>query len=253
LIKIQRITEDSSWHLQWDDTSILIDPWLIGPEIDGFSWLNKQWHTTEPLKINDLPAYGAILVSQSYEDHCHLLTLRNLDPEKLIFASPRAYSKIKKTLKNRNVNVIDENNVVYKNLHFSSFRPNRIMDPIYYGILIVNSENEAIFYCPHGFALSEEQLEKIKSVKVKLLITTFTDFKLPAILGGRVNPGMDQVKQLVDQLTPETVLNTHDEVKIMQGIVAKTAKIEFADYDKLEKNGEFNYVKTDGYNPLCIE
>ena len=69
-MRIRRLNMDSSWQLEWGNSQILIDPWLIGSEIDGFSWFNEQWHTTEPLAMEGLGIIDAILLSQSYSDHC---------------------------------------------------------------------------------------------------------------------------------------------------------------------------------------
>ena len=51
---IRRLNMDTSWQLEWDGTNIIVDPWLTGSEIDGFSWFNEQWHTTPPLPMDQL-------------------------------------------------------------------------------------------------------------------------------------------------------------------------------------------------------
>ena len=37
---------------------------------------NEQWHIKEPVKISDLPEFQFLLISQNYEDHCHIETLK---------------------------------------------------------------------------------------------------------------------------------------------------------------------------------
>ena len=48
-------------------------------------------------------------------------------------------------------------------------------------------------------------------------------------MGGDVNPGMDNVYELYDQLSPRNTINTHDEEKKAKGLVSALAKIEYAD------------------------
>ena len=76
MLSIKRLNLDSSWHIEYGKNSFVVDPWLIGSEIDGFKWLNEQWHIKEPVKISDLPEFQFLLISQNYEDHCHIETLK---------------------------------------------------------------------------------------------------------------------------------------------------------------------------------
>ena len=118
--------------------------------------------------------------------------------------------------------------------------------------MIINNKNEAIFYAPHGFVLSDEQLELIKDINISLLITTFTHFKIPKIMGGDVNPGMENVYELYKQLSPKKTINTHDEEKKAKGLVSALAKIKYADYDKIESNNDINFIRIDNYKKITI-
>jgi len=251
MIKIQRLTEDSSWHLKWNELSLLIDPWLVGSEIDGFKWLNEQWHSTEPVPINDLPKYDTIVVSQSYEDHCHTPTIEQLNPAFNILATQKAYKKLKKNFKSRNIiQIPNDDSLHYMSYGIRCFTPKKLLDPIYYAILITNEQNEGIFYSPHGFSLQKEELQQLKNIKIKILITTFTEFDLPSYLGGKVNPGLNNVHQLNDQIQPEVIINTHDEEKIMKGIVSKKARVTYADYQSLEASNTIRFKYITGYQPV---
>ena len=66
MIKLKRLNLDSSWHIHFNKIKFILDPWLIGSEIDGFSWLNEQWHIKEPVAIKDIPEYDLIVISQNY-------------------------------------------------------------------------------------------------------------------------------------------------------------------------------------------
>ncbi len=115
------------------------------------------------------------------------------------------------------------------------------------------SESECFFYAPHGFTLSDQQLDKLVDRDVDLLITTFTDFRLPQILGGHVNPGLDNAMALHHQLAPASVINTHDEEKKMKGLVARSAKVQYPDYESLQDSADMNFIHVHDYSRHEIE
>ncbi len=51
-------------------------------------------------------------------------------------------------------------------------------------------------------------------------------------MGGKVNPGMENVYELYKQIKPKNTINTHDEKKKAKGLVSSLAKVKYADYDK---------------------
>ena len=156
MITLKRLNMDSSWHIKMPGAAFILDPWLVGSEVDGFSWLNEQWHITEPVGVADVDDHDFIVISQSYEDHCHLQTLEQLDASKPILATSKAYKRLKKKFPQRAIHLIPEKNgsLRWEGLEFMSFRPKKLVDPIYFAMSITTSENQCIFYAPHGFTLS---------------------------------------------------------------------------------------------------
>ena len=253
MLSVKRLNLDSSWSIDFNSVNFIVDPWLIGSEIDGFKWLNEAWHIKDPVKIEDLPEFKFLMISQNYEDHCHIETLKKISDKKPIIATELAYKKILKQFPNREITLMEENKKTsFEKLEFISLRPDKILDPIYFAVVIINNKNDAIFYAPHGFVLSDEQLELIKDINIILLITTFTHFKIPKIMGGDVNPGMENVYELYKQLSPKKTLNTHDEEKKAKGLVSALAKIKYADYDKIESNNDINFIRIDNYKKTTI-
>jgi len=234
-------------------TSFIIDPWLIGSEVDGFKWLNEQWHVKEPVSVEDLPDYDFIVITQPYEDHCHLETLRELDETKPILATQKAFKRLRNKFPARKIHLIPhvEGHLEWHGLVFKGFRPKRLIDPIYFA-LSIEGKNESVFYAPHGFTLSEKQLSRLATDEVSLMITTFTDFRLPEILGGHVNPGIENAMLLHAQVNPLHVINTHDEQKKMKGLVAKTAKVEYPDYTELSGRPGLNFIDIQDYQTIDI-
>ena len=68
-----------------------------------------------------------------------------------------------------------------------------------------------------------------------------------------VNPGMDNVYELYNQLSPRNTINTHDEEKKAKGLVSALAKIEYADYDKIESDNKINFIRIDNYSKIKIK
>lgn len=236
-MKVQRLTMDTSWWLEIGNTKLLIDPWLVGPEIDGFKWLNIQWHKKEPLAINHLPEYDYIVVSQSYSDHCHIETLKLLPADKPILATPKAYKRLKPVFPKRNIQLIKQAGRMTNRLgelEIAFMHPGNRLDPVYFSLLINDGAGNTVFYSPHGFKLNANQQAITADYNIKTLFTTFTDFRLPSIMGGHVNPGLPNVNYLLDVLQPQYLINTHDEEKKAEGLVNKLAKVSYPNYDFIQ-------------------
>ena len=69
---------------------------------------------------------------------------------------------------------------------------------------------------------------------------------------GKVNPGMDNVHELFNQIKPKNTINTHDEEKKTKGLVSALAKIKYADYDEIESNNSINFIRVDNYDKKII-
>lgn len=244
---------DSSWWMDMDGVSFIIDPWLVGSEIDGFSWLNEQWHTTDPVEIKNIPDFQFILITQYYSDHCHPKTLKEIDDTIPIIATAGAYKRIKKELPQKDLILIKDNETIsFKGIKITSLRPNKKMDPIYYSVIISKETDHSFFYSPHGFELTEKQKDIAAQYQYDLLMTTFSDFRIPKIMGGHVNPGIENVEYLNQLLQPKKILNTHDENKKGRGLVLKLAKVVFPDYSTLRKRKDMDFLHTPDYSVIEI-
>ena len=238
---------DTSWALTWDETSILIDPWLVGSEIDGFGWFNEQWHATAPVAIRDLGNYSSILVSQKYSDHCHQQTLQALDHVPLI-VTPSAAKRVTREMPASEIQILPElcsgKWLERGGLKLAYLDPGRLIDPIYNGVVIRRGQ-EVVVYFPHGFILSTAQLGILKTYDILMLITSFSTFRLPFFLGGSSNPGKENALHLVEILNPRKVVHTHDENKHARGLVKKIAKVDYPDPAALEASmgGRFVYLQ----------
>ena len=253
MLTLRRLNMDSSWALSWAGTTILIDPWLIGSEVDGFSWFNEQWHVTSPVLVDSIGEYQAILISQAYSDHCHQQTLKELQTVPF-FATPSASRRLKREMRGREINILPELTsgkwLDQGVLQLAYLNLGRMLDPIYNGI-VIRHKDEVVVYFPHGFTLSTNQMKALQAYKTLLLITSFSSFKLPVFLGGVSNPGAANALSLVEALNPRKVVHTHDENKHAKGLVTKLAKVAYPDPLQLEASmgGRFVYVQ---YEPFTV-
>lgn len=253
MLTLRRLNMDTSWSLDWAGTNMLIDPWLVGSEVDGFSWFNEQWHATAPVPIAEIGPYDFIVISQAYSDHCHENTLAALK-EVHVLTVPSAKRRVQRALPERVVHVLPELTSGRWHeqgpLRLAYLDPGKKIDPIYNGI-VIRHDQQCVVYFPHGFFLKPMQLEALKSLDISVLITSFSHFKLPFFLGGAVNPGQDNAMELVRQLNPAKVVHTHDENKHAKGLVKKIARVEYPTPESLVQSmaGRFIYQQ---YDPLII-
>lgn len=243
-LRIRRLNMDSSWQITWGNTSILIDPWLLGSEIDGGTWFNEQWHATPPLHLQDLEKYDSILISQPYSDHCHEPTLNALEAVPF-FVTPKAKKRLNKAFPKREIQVLPnltkDNWLVFNDLALGYFASNDKSTSLYDAILFKKND-EIVFYSPHGLKVTNKQLEILQAYKIKVLITSFSLFKMPFFLGGAVNPGKEKALAMVEKLNPEKVLQTHDEDKHAKGLVKKIAKIVYPTIEELQSDLKGRFI-----------
>ncbi|ACK69790.1 conserved hypothetical protein [Gloeothece citriformis PCC 7424] len=85
--------DSNSWLIEMAGKRILLDPWLVGDLIFGnLSWLIKGTKKTNfPIPEN----IDLILLSQGLEDHAHPETLKILDRNIPVVASPNAEKVVK--------------------------------------------------------------------------------------------------------------------------------------------------------------
>ncbi len=255
-LSIQRLNMDNSWHLEWDGTRMLIDPWLLGSEIYGGSWFNEQWHATTPLSAAEIPPYDAILITQVYNDHCHLPTLAQLSAQVPVYGDQATCRKLQRHFPDRQCKIIStaipgEGTTVGK-LNCRLWSSGRLLPPVF-NTLLITCGNEAIIFAAHGFKPNQVQLAYVRQYKLRLLGATCATISLPALFGGQVNPGLSQVNRLLEQLQPAYLVDTHDEQKHTRGMIMKIARREYPDMGGLSfEDRQVKVLNIRDYEPVII-
>lgn len=252
MLKIQRLNMDSSWFIEWQETKFILDPWLLGAEIDFFSWFNKQWHRTKALPIEELPEYDHVIISQSFSDHCHEETLLKLNPKSIY-----SHSKTKKRLKKSGIDQVKTiadfpSRTIIEKLSFS-FLHNQNLTKASFSGLIIEQENEQILYLPHGFHFTQDQIKIIQQKNTILLITSLSNYELPFYLGGTVNPGLNSAMALNKLFDPDLILQTHDEEKHSKGLVKKFATTHYPDVQEISLALGNKFMAIEHYDSIQIK
>ncbi len=225
-VVLRRLNGDTSWWLSWGGTSLVIDPWLNGPQVDGFRWFSEQQHVQPVVGAGAVQRPDAIVLTQRYSDHLHLPTIADLETEHgplPMICVQAARRKLKRNSRNT-LGVLTTAGVSVGDLHLQLLRPTKRLPPLFNALLIENQENEVVLYAPHGIQLSDDDWRMIAAKHVKVLMTCTSTYRLPPWLGGLVLPGLEAAQRLVDQVRPELVLDTHDEPKAAAGLVARVAE-----------------------------
>lgn len=255
MISIQRLNMDNSWLLEMDNQKLLIDPWLVGEEVDYFRWFNRQWHRYPPIAIDELPDYDAVIITQQYPDHFHAETLALLKPDVVI--APRSIQqKLEKTLPDANVTYMNRNNPFIRlgGLEIHWFESTKPLGPAFNAVAVSNGK-ETVLLATHGFAFNDAQLDLLRKLpKLELLFTPINEYRLPFFLGGSIAPGLKGLENMVKITGAVKFVSTHDEEKHASGIVPLLAKIGFKTKDKI-RNIPFlaeRFLDVEGYGKMEI-
>lgn len=234
MLEVQRLNMDNSWWIQWHGCNILLDPWLMGYEIDFFPWFNKQKHKTPPITPEQIPDYDVIIISQKYPDHFHLETLNHLDPHVPIIAPKAVIKKMKRIQEDRiYIPLNDCKEIPGTDIEFIFWDSKRKIDPIYDGFFL-QKNNENICIATHGFV--HQELPKVALGNCKWLLSPMNHYQLPKLLGGTVSPGIKGLEKCLQTLNPAYITATHDEDKEAHGLVRRFARIIFAAQALSESN-----------------
>ncbi len=195
--------DSNSWLLEIGQKRILIDPWLVDSLIfSNLEWLFKGWRSqNRPIPEN----IDLILLSQGLEDHSHPPTLKQLDHNIKVVASPNA-SKVVQQLGYTKVTTLahGETFTLDNQIEIKAF-PGSPIGPF----LVENSyflkdleSGLSLYYEPHGYHSPEVK----QAGPIDVVITPFIDMTLP-LLGPIIN-GKNSILEVAKALQPQVILPT---------------------------------------------
>lgn len=194
--------DSNSWLIEIDGSRILIDPWLVGKLTFG----NQAW-LFEGSKNNSQPIpenIDLILLSQGLEDHAHPPTLKELDKNIPVVASPNA-AKVARELGYGKVTPLQHQEsyqlgkISIKAVPGSPVGPTLVEN----GYIIQGLESgKKLYYEPHGYHADSLQ----ESAPIDVIITPIINLKLPLL--GAVIKGQETALKVCQQLNPQVILAT---------------------------------------------
>ncbi len=236
-MRLRRLNMDNSWCLQIGSINLVVDPWLKGYEVDYAAWFNKQWHKTPPTKTNDQSLEGkdSVLITQKYSDHYHRPTLKDLHPD-VVFAPGTLREELNKLLPNASLNLFTNNadTFVIKGVTIKRLPVPFSFGPTYYSYLI-STDKESILIANHGLTINDEIRTLFERKTIDVLLSPFNEYRLPAVFGGFVSPGLPALERLVLAVQPRKIISTHDEIKHGQGLIPALAKIKVFDQEMVDQ------------------
>jgi L-ascorbate metabolism protein UlaG (beta-lactamase superfamily) len=194
--------DSNSWLIEMGSKRILLDPWLVGPLVFGNApWLFKG-ERNQPQSIPD--NIDLILLSQGLEDHAHPQTLKALNREIPVVASPNAakvvrglgYSQVTE-LPHGTTHTIGDLQI--RALPGSPIGPSLVENAY---ILQDTAAQTSLYYEPHGFHSST----LTEFAPVDVVVTPIINLTLPLL--GPIIKGQQSAMDAAKMLRPRFILPT---------------------------------------------
>lgn len=195
--------DSNSWLIEINQTRILLDPWLVGDlTFSGATWLFKGTkNQPRPIPEN----IDLILLSQGLEDHAHPPTLKALDKNIPVVASPNG-AKVVRELGYTSVTVLDhgEEFTLDEKVKLTAVPGSPIgVNLVENGYILEDlTSGKTLYYEPHGY-----HSDKIKTHEsIDVVITPIINLKLPLL--GAVIKGQKTALELCEALKPQVIIST---------------------------------------------
>ena len=236
--------DSNSWLVEIDQKRILLDPWLVGPLVfGGLNWLFKGERRTPRAIPENL---DLILLSQGLSDHAHPPTLEKLDRAIPVVGSVEA-AKVATSLGYTQVTALAhgetftlDDTVKIEAVPGSPIGPLLVENGY---ILRSLSENESIYYEPHGY--HSPSLKEAGSIDV--LMVPVVNLKIPLL--GPIIQGWDSAVEVAQWLEPQVILPTAAGGDVeFEGVLAKVLQQEGSAQELREKLAE-THLKTQVVEP----
>jgi hypothetical protein len=236
-MKLTRINPDHSWILETDGLRIALDPWLLGPEIDGFGWFHTQHLPQAAWPIASLGTLDAIVITQPFSDHCHEETLRALPASVPILAVPAAYRRLKRLFpEGRTLVSLEQpfcSHVSLSGLTLTPL-PTSCWDPTHGGLWI-SSDEGSVLIAPHGYR-NRRLLRALRPAMARpcTVLAPSLQYKLPFFLGGTVNLGLKNAYHLCQDVHAHAYVETHSSDKPATGVARALARMSQPDFQQVK-------------------
>lgn len=236
--------DNNSWLIEISGKRILLDPWLVGSLVFGnLEWLfkgvkSKKYDLKEPVDL--------ILLSQGLDDHAHIPTLKELDHNIPVVASPNA-AKVVKELGYTHIHSLEhgESYTLEKILEIKAFPGSLIGPQLVENAYVITDlkEQQKLYYEPHGNHCSELAQE----APIDIILTPVLGISILHLLP--VLQGQNTTLKLCQTLKPKFILPTADAKETeYQGLLVSLLRQE-GTIDKFRQQLQENHLSTQVMTP----
>ncbi len=226
--------DSNSWLMEINHQRILLDPWLVGDlTFGGATWLFKGTkNQPRPIPEN----IDLILLSQGLEDHAHPPTLKALDKNIPVVASPNG-AKVAQELGYTSVTVLEHGAefTLDEKVKITAVPGSLIgVNLVENGYILQDlASGKTLYYEPHGY-----HSDKIKTHQsIDVVITPIISLKLPLL--GAVIQGQKTALELCEAVKPQVIISTAAGGDInFEGLLISLLKAEgtLEEFNKLLKS-----------------
>ena len=236
--------DNNSWLMEISGKKILLDPWLVGSLVFGnLEWLFKG---TKSKNYDIGQSIDLIVLSQGLDDHAHIPTLKELDHNIPVVASPNA-AKVVEELGYTDIHTLSygetytlEETLAIKALPGSLIGP-QLVENAY--IITDLKEKQKLYYEPHGNHCAELSEEG----NVDIILTPVLGISILHLLP--VLQGQQTTLKLCQTLKPKFVLPTADAKETeYKGVLASILRQE-GTIDEFRQQLQDNGLTTEVMTP----
>lgn len=230
--------DSNSWLIEIGEQRILLDPWLVNSlTFNNLDWLFKGSRTKDrPIPEN----IDLILLSQGLEDHAHPPTLKLLEKNIPVVASPNA-AKVVKELGYSNITTLNHGEMFTLNrqVEIKAFPGSPIGPTLLENGYFLQELGSGltVYYEPHGYHSPQSQ----DFTTVDVVITPIVDLALPLL--GPIIKGMNSALEVARWLQPKIMLPTAAGGDVLfEGLLNKflQAKGSVEEFQELLKKNNLN-------------
>lgn len=227
-MKLTRINPDNSWLLETTGLRLVVDPWLQGPEIDGFGWFHTQHLPQAAWPLDALGPLDAVVITQPFSDHCHEETLRALPASVPILAVPAAHRRLKRLFPEGHT-LVSLKQPICSHSSLPGLKltplPTPWWDPTHGGLWI-SSDEGSVLIAPHGYR-NRRLLRALRSTMARpcTVLAPSMQYRLPLFLGGTVNLGLKNAYHLCQDVHAHAFVETHSSDKPATGLARALARV----------------------------
>ncbi|KAI9021984.1 hypothetical protein DFJ74DRAFT_706883 [Hyaloraphidium curvatum] len=263
-VSLARVNHDSSWLLAVGDVCVVLDPWILGSNIDFSPHFSKQDHILPVVPIPDLISLASrpgaetvVAVSHRFSDHFSRETLVELPRSWRAICEPRwALGKVKGLRHFGTVLAAEEYRPgltlstaarvpvgkAGRTMSMTFFRATGITDVLHNLVLFSfflpgEEKPEAVVaYSPHGFRANTlmDAVAFLAGRTATVLVCTISEYRIPELLGGTLNLGLDVAVGIARALGPKAVLDTHSEDKTKEGYIGGQSQMVPSDHARAQ-------------------